>query len=287
MQIQTYSICVGNQACNAKCPFCVAKMTPKMGAEKKREINWQRFKIGCQYAKDSGVSTVLFTGKGEPTLFPEEVSNFLYGIGEYKFPFVELQTNGLSLLSEDIQKCLREWRGYGLSTIVLSVAHYGDDKNQEIYTPNTMYSPLATKINMLHEKGFSVRLSCVLMVGYIDLIEEMENMIYFCKRLGVEQLTFRQLGIPYNSVNPEVEEFVRVHKLSDNKIRDIRKWFDSCGTKLMQLMHGATVYDYQGQNVCLADCLTIDPTQEKLRQLIFSNDNHLRYDWQYEGAILL
>jgi molybdenum cofactor biosynthesis enzyme MoaA len=262
-------------------------MTPKMGAEQRGYINLQRFKIGCQYAKNSGVSTVLFTGKGEPTLFPDEIFTYLYDLGKYNFPFIELQTNGLTLLDDSMLKNLEAWRSYGLSTIVISVAHYGDDKNQEIYTPNTMYSSLATKINMLHKKGFSVRLSCVLMVGYIDLIEEIENMISFCRRLGVEQLTFRQLGIPHNSGNPEVEEFVCVHKLSDNKIRDIRLWFDNCGTRLMELMHGAVVYDYKGQNVCLTDCLTIDPTQEKLRQLIFSNDNHLRYDWQYEGAILL
>jgi len=262
-------------------------MTPKMGAEQRGYINLQRFEIGCQYAKNSGVSTVLFTGKGEPTLFPDEISTYLYDLGKYNFPFIELQTNGLTLLDDSMLENLEAWHGYGLSTIVISVAHYGDDKNQEIYTPNTMYSSLATKINMLHEKGFSVRLSCVLMVGYIDLIEEMENMISFCMRLGVEQLTFRQLGIPQNSGNLEVEEFVRRHKLSDSKIQDIREWFDYRGTRLMELMHGAVVYDYKGQNVCLTDCLTIDPTQEKLRQLIFSNDNHLRYDWQYEGAILL
>jgi len=33
--------------------------------------------------------------------------------------------------------------------------------------------------------------------------------------------------------------------------------------------------------------LTIQPKIRKKRQLIFYPDGHLRYDWQYQGAILL
>ena len=56
---------------------------------------------------------------------------------------------------------------------------------------------------------------------------------------------------------------------------------------VMTLIHGAQVYDVQGQNVCLTDSLTIDAKSDDLRQLIFFPDGHLRYDWQYAGAILL
>ena len=35
------------------------------------------------------------------------------------------------------------------------------------------------------------------------------------------------------------------------------------------------------------DCLTIDPSADDIRQLIFFPDGHLRYDWQYAGALLL
>jgi len=284
MKIQTYSICVGNQSCNAFCPFCVAKMTPKMGAEKKREINWQRFKIGCQYAKDSGVSTVLFTGKGEPTLFPEEITSFLRYLNDYRFPFIELQTNGLKLFNNKIQEYLFKWKKMGLSTIVLSVADYRLLNNKVIYGE---HYDIANMVEYLHSFGFSIRLSCVLMKDYIDSLHEVCNMIEYCKQIGVEQLTFRQLGVPDEGGDASVRKFVLTHRLAVAWVAGLKKHFNEEGTRLMELMHGATVYDYKGQNVCLADCFTIDPTQEKLRQLIFSNDNHLRYDWQYEGAILL
>jgi hypothetical protein len=49
------------------------------------------------------------------------------------------------------------------------------------------------------------------------------------------------------------------------------------------------VFDYKGQNVCLSNCLTHEPYTDKsvMRNLIFFPDGHLRYDWEYQGAILL
>jgi hypothetical protein len=55
----------------------------------------------------------------------------------------------------------------------------------------------------------------------------------------------------------------------------------------MELVHGAIVYDLHGQNICLTNALTIEPRSDEIRQLIFFPDGHLRYDWQYKGAIIL
>ena len=89
MKIQTYSILAGTKACNACCPYCVSKMTPSFGvsqegsevrwASKKEEseINWNNFRVGCKFATKSGVSTVLITGKGEPTLCPYQINDYL------------------------------------------------------------------------------------------------------------------------------------------------------------------------------------------------------------------
>ena len=42
MKIQTFSIVAGTEACNAKCPFCVSKMTPNCGiSNKKVELNYR------------------------------------------------------------------------------------------------------------------------------------------------------------------------------------------------------------------------------------------------------
>lgn len=55
----------------------------------------------------------------------------------------------------------------------------------------------------------------------------------------------------------------------------------------MTLAHGAVVFDLDGQNLCLNQCLTVQPDAEEMRNLIFFPDGHLRYYWQYPGAILL
>ena len=33
MRIQTFSILAGSEACNARCPFCISKMTPPLGVD--------------------------------------------------------------------------------------------------------------------------------------------------------------------------------------------------------------------------------------------------------------
>ena len=56
--------------------------------------------------------------------------------------------------------------------------------------------------------------------------------------------------------------------------------------KLLPLVHGAQVYDIEGQNFCLSDCLTINPESKEIRTLIFYADGSIFYDWQYQGARL-
>jgi hypothetical protein len=52
-------------------------------------------------------------------------------------------------------------------------------------------------------------------------------------------------------------------------------------------MHGAEVFDVDGQNVCMSDCLTNDASNGDIRTLIFYSNGRITYDWQYEGAVLL
>ena len=98
MKIQTFSIIAGSEACNAHCPFCISKMTPPQGVTLKTPaVNWRNFRIGAQFAKQYGVTTTMITGKGEPTLFPEQITKYLEELRCFNFPFLELQTNGILL----------------------------------------------------------------------------------------------------------------------------------------------------------------------------------------------
>ena len=290
MKIQTFSVLAGSTACNASCPYCVSKMTPRYDMKPLlSEINWRNFIISCRFARENGVSTALITGKGEPTLFPDQISSFLHSLYMFGFPFVELQTNGIQLSQHkgEYEEHLKEWYDSGLTTIAISIVHYNNYRNNENFQPKGSCMILQELIAYLHKFGFSVRLSCVMFKGGIDCAEEVERLANFAKDNEVEQLTITPVRAPGKSASSKVKEWVLSHELSiDEQVR-IKCFLGVEGKKLLPLAHGAAVYDLYGQNVCLSDCLTENPGPEEIRQLIFFPDGHLRYDWQYEGAILL
>lgn len=302
MKIQTFSIVIGTKACNAGCPFCVSHMTGFKDVPKRGEIYKPNFEKACRMAQMNGTTTVLMTGKGEPTLYPEEITEYLKLLSEWGFPLIELQTNALDIgwlasdgLARDCKRLSREtlanWRKLGLNTIAISVVSERPEHNIEVYLNKSRhkdYPDLSTTIAFLHEIGFTVRLCVMMQKGAVDTPKRVEELITFCKQTQVDQLTIRPIrrtAAPTNSDPTSL--YVDQRGIDESETRAIRRWCDDNGTKLMSLMHGATVYDIRGQNCCLSDCLTIDATADDIRTLIFYSDGRLAYDWQYAGATIL
>ena len=148
MKVRTFSVVAGTTACNAKCPFCVAKMTPLQGMNRRAMINNRNLKIACRLAEKADVTTALITGKGEPTLYPDMISSYLVQLSQH-FPLLELQTNGLILANPKSDLHLKQWYELGLTTISLSVVHYDDKRNDEVYTAGKGYINLVELINKL------------------------------------------------------------------------------------------------------------------------------------------
>lgn len=290
MNIQTFSIVAGIAACDARCPYCVSKMTGiKNLGFKELKINWRNFNKACRLAQISRVPTVLITSKGEPLLYPEQLTDYLIHLKKYNFPFIELQTNGLLLDYKfaRYQKYLKEWYRLGLGLIAISIVHDDSLKNKAIYTPNKDYINLERLIKRLHYLGFSVRLSCTLLKGYIDSPQKVQKMAKFAQKLGIEQLSLRPVTRPLVSEDLKVYQWVGKHMLENYQIERIGKFLDKKGNRLVTFGHGSVLYDLGGQNVCLTNALTIKPETSDIRQLIFFPDGHLRFDWQFKGAILL
>lgn len=266
-------------------------MTAPLGVElKEPDVNWRNFKIACRLAMRCGVTSAMFTGKGEPTIFPAQITKYLQAMAEFQFPIVELQSNGILIVDrpETYAKHLRDWYELGMTTIAISVVHSLPEKNRPIYLPHRdQYIDLPELIAVLHEHQLSVRLACIMARGYVDSGSELERLIEFAQKHHVEQLTVRPVNRPQNNRNEEAHRWAGEHYLREEDMQDIRDFLESNGTLLMTLIHGAEVFDVGGQNICLTDSLTIDAKSTDLRQLIFFPDGHLRYDWQYPGAILL
>jgi molybdenum cofactor biosynthesis enzyme MoaA len=291
MKIKTFSILAGSEACNARCPFCVSKMTPKLGLDMKEpDVNWRNFKIAGKLAKQAEVDTVLITGKGEPTLFPNQITKYIDNLKEFDFPFIELQTNGISMADNwpKYEPLLKDWYDKGLTMVAISIVHYEPKKNKEVYLPyRDNYIDLPKLITNLHSVGLSVRLSTILANNYIDNAGDLEKMLCFAKTNNVEHLTLRPVNKPNETRNLDVYKWVAKNHLTKPQFKEIRNYLESKGKRLLSFPQGGVIYDVDGQNVCLANSLTRSEDPDKIRQLIFFPDGHLRYDWEYKGAILL
>lgn len=296
MKIGTFSIVAGTAVCNARCDFCVSKMTPPAGVEVALpEVNWRNFAKACRLAAAHNVTTILITGKGEPTLYPERITEYLEHIDSdpgfrAAFPIIELQTNAIPFGQRwsRYESHLRRWYDLGLTTIAISVVSHDPELNRQTYLPHLdSYPDLPATLARLHEIGFSTRLSVVMTRDVCDSVPAVLSLVDFARAHQVTQLTFRPVARPSRSQDEGAYHATGARMLSADSLRSIANYFELNAQKLMTLPHDAVVFDLDGQNVCLTDCLSIRPETDDLRQLIFFPDGHLRYDWQYEGAVLI
>jgi molybdenum cofactor biosynthesis enzyme MoaA len=285
MKIQTMSVVVGTNACNAKCPFCIAHQTSSAELPQVRpeSINWRNFKKACTLAEVGQCTTIMLTGKGEPTLYPDLVTAYLEQIRQFKIPFVEMQTNGMVLMNEKYHQYLRDWYDLGLNTICLSAVSPHHVKNKEIY--GDKYLNLYDLVPHLINYGFTIRLSIMMLKNFVDSPEEIDYLVKFCKSLGIKQLTVRPIVATDGS--SDEANWTTGHTLSDRANKQINSHVKHNATALRTLEHGGVVYDYNGQNICLYNCLTTNKDPEHMRQIIFYPDGTITDDWQYAGSTIL
>lgn len=292
MKYQTFSIVSGTEICNAACPFCVSRQTGFDGVERKlTPINRRNFLKAANLAFRCGTNTVIITGKGEPTLYPSQVTEYLQlmSYAKYDFPFIELQTNGTMIANDKVDAAtLALWYELGMTTILISVVHYEPELNRQTYVPKAKeYFDLPATIKKIQDAGINVRLTCVGLDGYIDSADKLVGLMNFAKENNVRQLSWRPVNAPDKAEDSEVFEWTKKHFLKVHQKDEIVKYVQRNGTLIQNLVHGAQVYDLNGQNLCLSNCLTRDPNEETARQLIFFPNGELYTDWQFKGSVLL
>ena len=290
MKFKMFSVIVGTEACIANCPFCVSGVTPNCENMKEPKINWRNLDIACNLANRSDIDTVMLTSRGEPTLFPDQISDYLKHLKPYGFPFVELQSNCIPLAQnhKKYDSYLKQWYEDGLTTITISVVSEKKEVNQKIYTPNGEYIDLSKLIKYLHSFGFSLRLTCVMCNGMTDSPQKIKEFIDFAKQNKVEQVTLRPVNDEYR--RKSAHDWVAKNKLTDKQKKEIKKYLAKNATKLLELARIGTIYDFEGQNVCLSLPLnkyTRDTNPNNARNLIFFQDGHIKYEWEMDGGILL
>lgn len=303
MKTQALSALPGTPACNADCEFCIAHQTGSERLPRSEGIDAEGVDDACSFAVRGGTTSFLLTGKGEPTLYPDDIDEYLDLATPWKFPSIELQTNALDIgwLANDgvardqkeitIER-LQQWRRKRLRVIAISVVDVESGPNKETYLHHRKheYPDLTTTIRFLHALGFTIRLCVMMRHGAVVTPADVQRVLDFCREHQVEQLTMRPLRKAEKPVDKRAARYVEEHGLTIEEERAIQRWIveEKKGTPMLFLMHGAVVYDVDGQNLCLNDCLTVNAKEDgdSIRTLIVHPDGELRYDWQHPGAVI-
>ncbi len=287
MKTHTFSIVVGTTACDARCPFCVSRMTLAPGTGKHTPIQWDRFETACKIVEHSrdGLISVVLTGVGEPLLHPKQISKYLTRL-KGRFPLVELQTNGVSVELAAKLTWWETWKLQGLTQVSVSIAHIDPARSNQIMGIEAQYNYLDA-VKYLKKVGFSVRLNCTMVKSGTYRPSQVVDLIDRCAMNGVDKLTLREVVMPANSQNAKVAKWVEDEK-PHGAAENLRTYLELRGAhRLLELPHGGIVYDVDGQNVAVATCLTETTDPNDTRQIIFFPDGRIAYDWQYPGARIL
>ena len=121
-----------------------------------------------------------------------------------------------------------------------------------------------------------------------DTTKKISEFIKFAKENKVEQVTLRPVNEEFR--RQSATDWIKDNKLTEGQKSDIKKWLDENATKLLEIERIGTICDVNGQNVCLSLPLnryTRDTNPDNIRNLIFFQDGHIRYEWEMEGGILL
>jgi hypothetical protein len=260
------------------------------------KINTINLETACTLCGTASPPTLLLTGQGEPFLSPDEITLYLKFFRDKHFAPREIQTNGLGLgrlatrgnsgipgLDVRLMHYLRD---LGLNTIAISITSIHDEANAKIYHRD--YPPLTDTIRFVRSFGYTVRLCLMMMHGlnYVSSSRDLEEVVRFCREHDVGQLTFRPIVEAHASKSARASEFVRAHGLSNAEITSIHEYVAERAIPLRQLTHGMIIFDWDGQNVCSANCLTSDmeSTAGDLRSLIYFRNGMLTTSWDHAKA---
>ena len=256
-----------------------------------------KFKAACRFAKTSGVTNIVLTGRGEPTLYQDEIDRYLEELAPYEFPFIELQTNGIEISRGynggvniggsnshiSIIDTIGEWREMGLTHIAISMAHWDKDVNNKIYGAKFPVD-LEDLFTNLDLDGFSVRACLLLMKDYVDDVDDFNRVVALCNSWGARQLKVASIARPVCSENEAIAKWIESHLPEHDQ--EIVEHVIANGHYLRTLPHGAPIFDYQGLSVCLATCMPKTNHAGNGMQPIFWPDGSLTYSWEWKGAVL-
>ncbi len=190
------------QACNARCAFCVEELRPAsrgvaLNVQKTIEADDARY-----FAALEGVLATLkplnpsvsVTG-GEPSQ-DVRLPRILRTLQTHGARKRTVTTNGSGLLDQREGKALIDWiADTGVAHLNISRAHWENRTNAKLmrYKSSPDAAALREIVARARKGGTRVRLSCVLVKGAVDELEDVFAYLDFAQQCGVDNVIFRQL----------------------------------------------------------------------------------------------
>ena len=240
--------------CQANCPFCTFHGAPNT-------FNGYKFLYTLmRLRKQIKINKVSFTG-GEPTVMMPMINLLLKEVKEMdKDIFTIVNTNGYRLNDLDTDY---------IDSIALSRHHYSDTANDRLFGNVTSIPSLKTLEKFKHKE--KVHLSCNLIKGEIDSVDECYNFISLMGKRGFTDIGFVSL-MPNNQWSKD--HFVDFSAINLNWMKDTfnsTNWSKGtackCSNFLTSLDDGTIVKSYARYYADREECegMLVYDADEKLK----------------------
>jgi hypothetical protein len=224
-------------------------------------------------AKSAEITSVLFTGKGEPMM--DESRRYLFSLLKtFKIFPCELQTNG-RLIAEN-PDWLDQLYMSGLDVLALSID-----------TALTMaaYTDLWKRLRDLDMVG---RIT----VNVTNKLLEFDPIWWInqCQQYGIQQLTFRRITIPEKCIHQPTKKWILENAPDDlywNIVEKVNQLVKTDGRLIRNLKNGVKIWDVNDIAIATSDyCIQERDDGDNLRSLVFQEDGHLYTGWGSKASIL-
>lgn len=291
--------------CNADCKFCVAELRFENRGQlynKDKIIDDKEYlkRLEEVLIKVKPLNPSISITGGEPTRC-KRLIDIIELVNKLGFRKRTITTNGSYLLHTVKGKTiLQHLIDNGFSHLNISRTHFNDDINKKImrFEPNCYCSneDLAKIIPYSLENGLRPRMSCLLLKEGVSNIEDIINYLEFYRKLGVDNVIFREL------MDFDKSNMINIEKTSycnENKIRlnDIWQDFDKEEAlvpykNILGYYYYVEIYKYKNV-ICVsesADLNKLYAEKEKHKdivyEMVFHPNGNLNGSWVDDEDIL-
>lgn len=271
LKSENLTISVPNMGCNKNCPYCISKMTGFI--ESDGSLFYKNINKALTVSKQAEITSVLITGKGEPTMDLGLLYTIIEFIDKKYYLPIELQTNGILLKNN--KHIVPTLKDCGLDVIAISI----DNKFQL-----DRYGDLFDYIKQLNlVLRVTVNITNMLDLSFDQLLE-------YCILKNIDQLTIRRIVPPEDPKASQVVNWIKENApvtLYDDMVKEAKEVINKNGKLIRQLSHGANIYDLSGVAFTHSDyCIQEFNMGSNIRSLIYQENGHLYTSWNSKASIL-